>query len=52
MTNEKKAIIEAKTREFLAKTPEELHAIDNDPKYDGLFDIIDEMAAMVSLTDK
>ena len=52
ITSEKKAIIEAKVKEFLAKTPEELHAIDEDPKYDGLFDIIDEMSECVTAVAK
>lgn len=47
MSPEKIRILQQKLKEFLAKTPEELRAIDENPKYDGLFDIIEEMSGAV-----
>lgn len=47
MNPEKIRILEQKLAEFLSKTPEEMHEIDENPKYDGLFDIIEEMSAVV-----
>ena len=43
MTPEKRKIIQSKLKEFLALSPEEKHAIDSNPKYDGLFSIIQEI---------
>jgi len=47
MNPDKIRILEQKLKEFLSKTPEELHEIDENPKYDGLFDIIEEMSDVV-----
>ena len=47
MIPEKTKILQQKLEDFLAKTPDELHEIDKNPKYDGLFDIIEEMSKVV-----
>ena len=47
MTPEKRKIIQSKLKEFLALSPEEKHAIDSNPKYDGLFSIIQEMSDII-----
>lgn len=39
--------INDKLKEFLNLSKEEKHNIDNNPKYDGLFSIIDEMSSVV-----
>ena len=53
MSPEKARILQEKLDTFLAKTSEELQAIEDDPKYDGLFDIIEEMSAAIeAVTEK
>lgn len=42
-----KSLAYQKAQEFLSLSPEEKHAIDNDPRYDGLFQIIQEMSDSV-----
>lgn len=44
MNKEKDEVFQQMLEKFLAKTPEELHEIDNDPRYDGgLFASLQEM---------
>lgn len=47
MRPEEIRILQQKLKEFLAKTPDELREIDENPRYDGLFDIIEEMSEVV-----
>ena len=47
MTPEQRQFIQQKLKEFLSLSPEEKHAIDENPQYDGLFGIIQEMSDIV-----
>ena len=47
MTLEKKKFVQQKLKEFLSLSLEEKHAIDENPQYDGLFSIIQEMSDIV-----
>lgn len=47
MNPEKRRLIQQKLQEFLSLSPEEKHAIDENPQYDGLFCILQEMSDVV-----
>lgn len=46
-TKTKTEILNEKLKKFLNLSTEEKNKIDNDEKYDGLFDIIDEMSNII-----
>lgn len=47
MHPDKLSILQKKLNDFLSLPPEIKHAIDTDPAYDGLFDILDELSEVV-----
>lgn len=47
MIPEKTQLIQQKLKEFLSLSPEEKRAIDENPQYDGLFCIIQEMSDII-----
>lgn len=50
-TKTKLEILNEKLKKFLNLSIEEKNNIDNDEKYDGLFDIIDEMSNIIISKD-
>lgn len=50
-TKTKLEILNEKLKKFLNLSTEEKNKIDNDEKYDGLFDIIDEMSNIIISKD-
>lgn len=51
VTKTKTEILNEKLKKFLNLSTEEKNKIDNDEKYDGLFDIIDEMSNIIIAKD-
>lgn len=50
---EKDDIFQRMLEKFLAKTPEELHEIDENPRYDGgLFDVFQEVSDLLEETEE
>ena len=50
-TKTKPEILNEKLKKFLNLSTEEKNKIDNDEKYDGLFDIIDKMSNIIISKD-